>query len=261
MKKKLLISLTSFILGIFISSALFAGGSWIELLKGYKGLKSPDNYGSILLTRYADKLSKMGMKPVVFPHWIHRAKFTCKVCHTDIGFTMKAGADDIKMGDIFKGEWCGRCHNGKIAFPPVKCIRCHSLGLDVPDNHKIADTLKDLPKDVMGNKINWVKALEGGAIVPKASLDGKEEMFIFDKNIDFKVKANFPRPPDVVYSHKVHTAWLQCGSCHPSVFNMKAGGNPKMSMSAILNGKYCGVCHGKVAFPLDDCFRCHSKKR
>ena len=28
-------------------------------------------------------------------------------------------------------------------------------------------------------------------------------------------------------------------------------------MSAILNGEFCGVCHLTVAFPMDDCQRCH----
>jgi nitrate/TMAO reductase-like tetraheme cytochrome c subunit len=30
-------------------------------------------------------------------------------------------------------------------------------------------------------------------------------------------------------------------------------------MSAILLGEKCGVCHGKVAFPVSECRRCHSK--
>ncbi len=260
MRRILFAVIMAFIVGIAMSSALIAEDSWVELLKGFKGLKSPDNYGSILFDRYADRLATMKLKPVVFPHWIHRAKFTCKVCHTDIGFAMKAGADDIKMGDIFKGEWCGKCHNGKIAFLPTNCIRCHSLGIDVPDNHKIADTLKDLPKDTFGNRINWVKALNKGDLVLKTSLTGNEQMFEFDQKIPFKMNARFPHPPKAVYPHKVHTELLQCGSCHPSIFNMKQGGNPDMNMGKIADGMYCGVCHGKVAFPVEACFRCHLKK-
>jgi c(7)-type cytochrome triheme protein len=30
-------------------------------------------------------------------------------------------------------------------------------------------------------------------------------------------------------------------------------------MIEIFDGKYCGVCHGKVAFPNLDCQRCHSQ--
>ena len=104
-------------------------------------------------------------------------------------------------------------------------------------------------------------ALRDGKIKPKASLEGNEEMHVFDKDIDLPVTKFFPHPPDVVYPHKAHTEWLSCGSCHPNVFNMKVGSNPDMSMRKIIAGKYCGICHGKVAFPLEDCFRCHSKTR
>jgi len=32
-------------------------------------------------------------------------------------------------------------------------------------------------------------------------------------------------------------------------------------MSDIFKGKACGVCHGTVAFPPDQCFRCHNGPR
>lgn len=231
-----------------------------ELAPDFKGIRSPSNYGNIVLDRYADRFSQIYLKPVVFPHWFHRIRFRCKVCHSDIGFTMEAGADDITMGDIFKGEWCGKCHNGKIAFAPLNCSRCHSLGRQVKDNHKIDEALlKDLPRDTLGNGINWVEAIQQGKIQPKASLDGKEEMVVFDRDIDFPVKASHVHPPDVVFPHKAHTQWLHCNNCHPYIFNLKAGGNPGLSMTKNFKGFYCGVCHGKVAFPLQDCFRCHSK--
>jgi ribosomal protein L40E len=31
-----------------------------------------------------------------------------------------------------------------------------------------------------------------------------------------------------------------------------------MSMFAILQGEFCGRCHGAVSFPLTECRRCHS---
>lgn len=228
-----------------------------ELRPDYKGIKSPGAYGSIVLDRYTGRGKPM--KAVVFPHWWHRTQFTCKVCHNDIGFPMKAGATDIKMADVFGGKYCGRCHNGDIAFAPFTCDRCHSLGVDVEDNRDIEETLKDLPKAEFGNKVDWVKALREEKIKPKASIDGKEEMWVFDKDIELPVTKFLPHPPDVLYPHKAHTEWLHCGSCHPSVFNMKAGGNPDMSMLKIISGKYCGVCHGKVSFPLENCFSCHSQ--
>jgi uncharacterized OB-fold protein len=32
-------------------------------------------------------------------------------------------------------------------------------------------------------------------------------------------------------------------------------------MASILLGQKCGVCHGKVAFPVSECRLCHSKKK
>jgi uncharacterized OB-fold protein len=32
-------------------------------------------------------------------------------------------------------------------------------------------------------------------------------------------------------------------------------------MAAILLGQKCGVCHGKVAFPVSECKRCHSQPK
>ncbi|MEW6324756.1 MAG: c(7)-type cytochrome triheme domain-containing protein [Nitrospirota bacterium] len=79
---------------------------------------------------YADmvlnsKAEKRGMPPVVFPHWIHRIEFKCKVCHPAI-FEMRSGSNDIDMNKIINGQFCGKCHNGTVAWKPVQCARCHS---------------------------------------------------------------------------------------------------------------------------------------
>lgn len=80
-------------------------------------------YGDIVLN---NKAEAGGMNPVVFPHWWHRVRFKCKVCHEQI-FIMKKGANDITMDKIFAGEYCGKCHNGTIAWEPsAACMTCHS---------------------------------------------------------------------------------------------------------------------------------------
>ena len=63
---------------------------------------------------------------MVFPHWFHRIRFQCKVCHADLGFAFKAGGNDINMLRIFDGEYCGACHNGQIAWGVENCVLCHS---------------------------------------------------------------------------------------------------------------------------------------
>lgn len=79
-------------------------------------------YGDIVMNRESEKAE---MPPVIFPHWFHRIRFKCKVCHDDI-FVMKAGANEVTMIKIIKGEYCGKCHNGRIAWAPLYCDRCHS---------------------------------------------------------------------------------------------------------------------------------------
>ena len=78
-----------------------------------------------------------------------------------------------------------------------------------------------------------------------------------DLNIVREVKGSMP---DVVYPHKQHTEWLDCSNCHPAIFKPQKGAN-QMSMAGILLGEGCGVCHGKVAFPVAECRRCHSAKK
>jgi len=120
------------------------------------------------------------------------------------------------------------------------------------------EAFADLPKSRVGNHVDWVKALNEGHIEPRADLtDDSQKMTILNLDIVREVKGSMP---DVVYPHKPHTQWLQCSNCHPKIFKPKKGAN-KVSMAAILAGQYCGVCHGKVAFPVSECRSCHSKKK
>ena len=80
-------------------------------------------YGDVLINNYSDDA---GMRPVVFPHWFHRIRFRCKVCHADLGFKFQAGGNDINMLKIIDGEYCGACHNGEVAWSVESCDVCHS---------------------------------------------------------------------------------------------------------------------------------------
>lgn len=115
-----------------------------------------------------------------------------------------------------------------------------------------------LPKSNAGNRINWVEALNQKLLNPRYDrLDPKAEPIVMDLNIVREVKGSMP---DVVYPHKQHTEWLDCSNCHPAIFVPQKGANA-ISMAAILLGEKCGVCHGKVAFPVSECRNCHSKKK
>ena len=80
-------------------------------------------YGDVVINRQAEK---SGMRPVIFPHWFHRIRFRCKVCHAELGFKMRAGSNPITMTDIIEGRFCGACHNNDIAWSPENCDLCHS---------------------------------------------------------------------------------------------------------------------------------------
>lgn len=115
-----------------------------------------------------------------------------------------------------------------------------------------------LPKSLAGNRVNWVKAIEENKINPRWDRqDPTAAPVVIDLNIVREVKGSMP---DVVYPHKQHTEWLDCSNCHPAIFVPQKGANA-ISMAAILLGEKCGVCHGKVAFPVSECRLCHSKKK
>lgn len=118
--------------------------------------------------------------------------------------------------------------------------------------------LAAFPPSPSGNRVNWVEAINNKTINPRYDrVDPNAEPIVMDLNIVREVKGSMP---DVVYPHKQHTQWLDCSNCHPAIFEPQKGAN-QISMAAILMGQKCGVCHGKVAFPVSECRRCHSKKK
>ena len=86
-------------------------------------------YGDVVINNYSDDA---GMRPAIFPHWFHRIRFRCKVCHADLGFKFQAGGNDITMLKIIDGEFCGACHNGDIAWSVENCDMCHSAKPGTP---------------------------------------------------------------------------------------------------------------------------------
>jgi len=82
-------------------------------------------WGDIIMNSKAEAMREAEVNDVLFPHWFHRIRFKCKVCHEDF-FILKAGANDVDMSNIANGQYCGNCHNGEVAWPPLYCERCHS---------------------------------------------------------------------------------------------------------------------------------------
>jgi len=67
-----------------------------------------------------------GMPNVRFPHNSHTMWLSCSNCHP-APFIPVAGANQIRMADIFRGQFCGMCHD-RVAFVTFfSCDRCHSV--------------------------------------------------------------------------------------------------------------------------------------
>ena len=65
--------------------------------------------------------------------------------------------------------------------------------------------------------------------------------------------------PPAIFPHFLHRMQFKCHVCHDAITVMKVGGNA-ITMDAIQEGKFCGVCHdGKTAFQatFQACARCH----
>src|SRR5210317_2547987 len=102
-----------FINWISIQSWRFCRTFTLMILAWFTAFEVGAEYADVVLNRTAEKND---MRPVIFPHWFHRIRFRCKVCHHELGFEMRAGANEITMGEIIEGRFCGMCHNGEIAW-------------------------------------------------------------------------------------------------------------------------------------------------
>lgn len=116
------------------------------------------------------------------------------------------------------------------------------------------EAFEGLPKAVGGNYVDWGQALKGGKIAPRYdSADSKAKPELMDLDVIRECKGS---TPNAVFPHAAHSEWIDCGTCHPAIFESAKGANT-MTMAEIMAGKKCGVCHGTVAFPVSECKRCH----
>jgi c(7)-type cytochrome triheme protein len=119
------------------------------------------------------------------------------------------------------------------------------------------EALSVLPPAQEGNHVDWVAALRSGAIQPRTNIYPETKIRVIDLDILFEETAGQPM---VLFPHRPHTEWLDCENCHDKIFIEKKGAND-FGMLDVLEGRYCGQCHGAVSFPLTQCQRCHSVPR
>ena len=122
---------------------------------------------------------------------------------------------------------CTHCHqyveiSRHPGLPSVAtCMECHEFAAtDRPEIQKLTGYWQE------GREVEWIKV--------------------------------YDLPWHVYFSHKRHVkADVDCANCHPDIFNIEKKTTKSFAMKYILDKKFCGVCHLKVAFPLDDCKGCH----
>ena len=70
------------------------------------------------------KSKKKVMTDVLFSHDVHAYWLNCNACHPSIFPKKIGGTKDLSMKAIFKGKFCGKCHD-VVAFRMKACYRCH----------------------------------------------------------------------------------------------------------------------------------------
>ena len=213
---------------------------------------------------------------VTYRHGTHTQWLTCNNCHPAI-FPLELGASNnerapqretITMAKIKQGEFCGACH-GTVAFGVENaCERCHQGLASQADWHSSEvsrNPVEQAPNWDAAIKLlpvkydipDWTQAVADKVIAPRGAIasDASDPGSVFEMDLKL-VPRNFPAM-EVLFPHGSHTQWLTCDNCHSGIFKMQKGAN-NMSMDKILGGEFCGACHGRVAFPLEECSRCHT---
>jgi len=215
---------------------------------------SQAEYADIVINSKAEAMRKANVGDVIFPHWFHRIRYRCNVCHEDI-FKLEAGKNEISMKVITEDQkMCGQCHNGTIAWSTVECERCHFLEpgwspgpiqhstktianpIFSTDNaapswtnktipyamtmqigageHPMALARSGLPLDRFG-LIDWAGAVKRKIINPLWSIDPNADITKKQfRNNKILFETKSQTFPDVIFPHDTHSYWLQCKVCH-----------------------------------------------
>lgn len=225
-------------------------------------------HGRVVLDNFS---TSVGVPAVTFDHSSHRILYTCRACHADVGFAMKAGETQVSATSNEAGLHCGACHDGKShdgrtvfrscwGWPRADaargCTRCHTGPDGGPPRGREA-LEATLPLDSAGD-VDWGAAQRRGLIKPLDVVEGvspKRAAMKIDRDVTIQAVGTWLK--NVTFSHRKHATWNGCELCHPDVFPMSQRKRVKYGMDDVRAGRYCGVCHLNVAFSIEFCERCH----
>lgn len=200
-----------------------------------------------------------------FRHAPHTRWLACGSCHpAPFPLTPGTPRPAVTMATIRDGRTCGACH-GRVTFGvDTRCPACHP-GIPATDDWRPPapaapleglrswkEVEKRLP--VTADTPDWTEALNRGLFAPQ-SRPGQAPLEVLELDVE-RLPKGLEDDMKVVFSHATHTALHACDTCHPAPFELQAGATP-MTMDQLDKGELCGVCHGKVAFPVSACGRCH----
>jgi c(7)-type cytochrome triheme protein len=118
---------------------------------------------------------------------------------------------------------------------------------------------ENLPKKEFGDGIDWAQAIKNNAITPKNSLEGNVPLKLPTEHLLEPLRWNTVAPGvNVIFPHEQHIRWLDCSNCHPDIFDVEKLGTVSFDKEKYLSGRFCGSCHMRVAFPINNCSRCHT---
>jgi c(7)-type cytochrome triheme protein len=175
---------------------------------------------------------------VTFSHQKHGQWLSCSNCHDSI-FEMKSG-DVLPPEQLHSNRYCGTCH-GAVAFETkTGCPLCH---------------LQNIPKDPNG-RVDWNRAVNDKLILPSSGRDPKAQPQA-ELDLDVTMESSGQPAFKAIFAHSSHTKWLACDNCHPRVFPMQ-GKMEGVKPIDLHSRRYCGSCHGSVAFGITtSCRPCH----
>jgi c(7)-type cytochrome triheme protein len=242
------------------------------------------------------------LESVIFSHQDHTQKgLSCNTCHSGL-FKMEVFQvqknKDFTMDSLYKGKYCGACHNGKKAFASnTQCARCHvgsdakAIHEDIPD-YKMAvtlgrgDNVVNFNHDIhIKKEACWIchsslfKPEEGADKITMADhsqkkfcftchdQQGKEAFSWSDCNRCHQKSFSAPKETikfgegdkAVVFKHETHQLQSSCQFCHPNIFSFRKG-TAKIDFGDHVNGKSCFTCHNQKGSAFFNCNRCHVDK-
>ncbi|MEN6421710.1 MAG: c(7)-type cytochrome triheme domain-containing protein [Smithella sp.] len=243
------------------------------------------------------------LESVIFSHQDHVQKdFSCLTCHSGL-FEMEAfhvqKKKDFNMKSLYKGKYCGACHNGKKAFAAnTQCARCH-VGVGARATQKDIPSYKSsviLGKGVKGVTFNHENHIQkascrschsslfkpGEGADKIAMVDHSRGKFCFACHDQKGLKAFswndcarchrgiISGPTEAVkfgegvkavsFRHETHQLKAGCQACHPKLFAFQKS-VAKIDFDDHLNRQACFTCHAKKNGTASyDCNRCHKDK-